>query len=94
MAKYPQCSNSPKLLLCRKNTVQGYLAAETGDFNLYARPIPKYDQSFASYLNVTYDSGHKLALPRWEIGVSPIRCRINKSSKPLLKIDKIIFTKI
>ena len=82
----------------RKNTAQGYLATETGNFSLCARPIPKYDvqcQSFTNCLNVIYQSGHKLGSPYWEIGVLPIRCKINKKiSKPLLKINKVIFTKI
>ena len=30
-----------KAAIFRKYTTQGYFAAEIGDFNLYARPIPK-----------------------------------------------------
>ena len=41
-----------------------------------------------------YESGHKLGSLRWEIGALLIRYRINKSSKPLWKIDKLTFTKI
>ena len=41
-----------------------------------------------------YQSDHELRSLRWEIGALPIRCRINKSSKPLLKIGKLKFTKI
>ena len=44
--------------------------------------------------NVIYQSGPKLGSPLWEIGASPIRYRINKSSKPLLRIDKLIFTRV
>ena len=44
--------------------------------------------------NVIYESGHKLGSLRWEIGALLIRYRINKSSKPLWKIDKLTFTKI
>ena len=43
--------------------------------------------------NVIYESGHKLGSLRWEIGASLIRYRINKSSKPLWKINKLTFTK-
>ena len=40
-----------------------------------------------------YESGYKLGSLRWEIGASLIRYRINKSSKPLWKINKLTFTK-
>ena len=36
-----------------------------------------------------YDSGHKLGSLRWENGASLIRYKINKSSKPLWKINKV-----
>ena len=32
-------------------------------------------------------SAHELGPLQWEIGASPMRYRVNKSSKPLLKID-------
>ena len=31
--------------------MQGYFAAETGDFNLFARPIPNYDLERKSFTN-------------------------------------------
>ena len=39
--------------------------------------------------NVIYESGYKLRSLRWEIGASLIRYRIDKSSKPLWKINKL-----
>ena len=41
-----------------------------------------------------YESGHKLGSLRWEIGAWLIRNKINKSFKPLRKINKLTFTKI
>ena len=76
------------------NKAQGYFGAEAGDFNLYARPIPKCDPPVSIFYqhshttlkycsNVLNESGDKLGSMRWDIGASPIHCRINKSSKPL-----------
>ena len=79
-------------------------AAETGDFNLYVTPIPKYDfqrhlsptqsPNVAILFNCDIQSSHELGSLPFQIGPSPIQYRTNKSSKPLLKIDKITFTKI
>ena len=44
--------------------------------------------------NVIYESGYKLGLLQWEIGASPIHCRIDKSSKPLWKINKLTCSNI
>ena len=44
--------------------------------------------------NVIYESCLKLGSLRWEKGTLLIDYRINKSSKPLWKIDKLTFTKI
>ena len=68
-------SKFTKLPFFPKNTEQRYFAAETEDFSLYARSMPKY--SSTSYSNVIYQSDHKLGSPRWEIGASPIRYIIN-----------------
>ena len=46
-----QCPNSPKLPFFRTNKVQGYFGAKGGDFNLYARPIPKCDLQCQSFTN-------------------------------------------
>ena len=43
--------------------------------------------------NVINESGHKLGSLWWDIGDSLIRYRLNKSSKPLWKINKLTFTK-
>ena len=52
-------------------------------FHQHSHPTLKYCS------NALYQSGHELGSLRWEIGASPIRYRIIKSSKPLLKIDKL-----
>ena len=44
--------------------------------------------------NVICESGYKLGSLRWEIVASLVRYSINKSSKPLRKINKLRFTKI
>ena len=56
-------------------------------FHQHSQPTLK------SCSNALYQLGHKLGSLRWEIGALAIRYRINKSSKPLLKIDKVAFTK-
>ena len=43
--------------------------------------------------NVIYNSGHKLGLLRWENEASLMRYRINNSSKPLWKNNKLTFAK-
>ena len=45
-------------------------------------------------LNVIHESGHKLGSLRWEIGASLMRYKINTSSKPLWKINKLTFIKL
>ena len=55
---------------------------------------PKHHTTLKYCSNVIHESGHKLGSLRWEIGASLIRYRINKSSKPLWKINKLTFTKI
>ena len=66
---------------------QGYIGAEAGDFNLYAKPIPKCEYHSHTKLkycsNVINESGHKLGSQWWDTGDSLIRYRLNKSSKPL-----------
>ena len=57
-------------------------------FHQHSRTTLKYCS------NVIQESGHKLGSLRWEKGPLLIRYRINKSSKPLSKIDKLTFTKI
>ena len=85
------------------NKAQGYFRAEARDFNLYARSILKWDlqyQSFTNtvtqqyYSNVIYESGHKLGSLWLKKGPLLIRYRMNKSSKPLWKINKLTFTNI
>ena len=49
--KNKQCPSSPKLSLSSKNTPQGYFAPETGDFDLFARPVTKYDLQCQSFTN-------------------------------------------
>ena len=61
----------------------------------YLSATPQYQSFTVKYCsNLIYESGHKPAWLRWEIGPSLIRYRINKSSKALWKIDKLTFTKI
>ena len=80
-----------------------YFAAEIGDFDLYVRPIPKYDFHNLSptelpnvkiLFNCDIQSSHEQGSLWCQTGASAIRYRINKTFKPLLKIDKITFTKI
>ena len=47
--------NSPKLPFFRKNTPRRYFGAETGDFNLFVRPIPKYDCQRQSFTKTVTD---------------------------------------
>ena len=79
--KKPKNHDVPIHLSCyfSVRTHHQVLCSQNWEFDLSARPIPKY---------------HKLGSLRWEKGASPIPYRINKSSRPLLKIDKLIFTKI
>ena len=49
-AKNSSFSNSLKLPFFRKNTPQVYFG-ETGDFNLFVRPIPKYNLLRQSFTN-------------------------------------------
>ena len=117
------CPNSFKLPFFRKNTPEANFAAETENFNSFAKSVFAYI-TFEQYFNfgwqcswkiyirplmsifhehcqpklkycsnVIYWSDHKLGSLQWEIGALPIRYRINKSSKPLLNIDKLTFTK-
>ena len=51
MAENPWYPNSPKLPFCCNDTPKMYFAAETGDFNLYVRPIPKYNFQRQSFTN-------------------------------------------
>ena len=44
--------------------------------------------------NCDIQLSNELVSLRFQIEASPIHYRIDKSSKPLLKIDKIAFTKI
>ena len=57
-------------------------------FHQHRHPTLKY------YSDVIYQSSHELGSVWWEIRASPTRYKINMSSKPLSKIDKLIFTKI
>ena len=57
-------------------------------FHQHSHPTLKYCSS------VIYQSGHELGSLQWEIGASPTRYRSNKSSKALLKTDKLTFTDI
>ena len=68
------------------NKAQGYFEAETGDFNLYARPIPTWGEwgqlgsvsIFHQHTHTTLkycshvknESVHKLGSLLWEIGAS------------------------
>ena len=48
---------------------------------------------FTTVIYQIYQSVHRLGSLLWQLRVSPIRYRINRSSKPLLKIDKLAFAK-
>ena len=62
----------------------------TSNINLSATQSPNVKILFKCDIQLSDELG---SLP-CEIGASPIRYKINKSSKPLLKIDTITFTKI
>ena len=57
-------------------------------FHQHSHPMLKYCSSELC------QSRHELGSLRCEIGASPLRYRMNKSSEPLVKIDKLTFTKI
>ena len=79
-----------------KSTPQGYFEAGTGDFTVFTRPISKDDLQSLSpkqspnveILFKCDDCGGRQGLHKYATEL------ITHSSKPLLKIDKLIFTKI
>ena len=85
---HQKCTLQPKLGILIYMLDQ-YLST-TSNVNLSPTQSPNVKILF----NCDIQSSHELGSLRFQIGASPIRYRINKSSKPLLKIDKITFTKI
>ena len=88
---------------CRNNTPQGYFAAKTRIFiylqNQYLKSTSNVNVSPAQSPNIKILfkcvlSIDQLGLMWWKIGATPILYSINKSSKPLSKINKLTFTKI
>ena len=75
------------------NKAQGNLEPKL-EILIYISIFHQHSHTTLKYCsNVIYDSGHKLGLLRWENGASLIRYRINKSSKPLWKVNELTFTK-
>ena len=57
-------------------------------FHQHSHPMLKYCS------NELCQSRHELGSLRYQIVASPLRYKINKSSEPLVKINKLTFTAI